>query len=132
MARYPQTVLVSCEIPWDDRQNLIEDVFRKDVPVSTGNLAEGHGRTTNRDRQHFVSTARGSVLELETQLQIALNLGYLERDSAVRLLESADEVGRIVNGLLKSLRAILARARFRGHGAGFLRGNDGPDFPVLA
>ena len=31
MARYPQTVLVSCEVPWDEQQQLLEDVFRKEI-----------------------------------------------------------------------------------------------------
>jgi dihydrodipicolinate synthase/N-acetylneuraminate lyase len=61
MPRYPQTVLVSCEIPWDDRQNLIEDVFREQVRMALahdfrhvyifGTAGEGYAVDTARFRQ---------------------------------------------------------------------------------
>jgi dihydrodipicolinate synthase/N-acetylneuraminate lyase len=61
MARYPQTVLVSCEIPWDDRQNLIEEVFREQVRMALaqdfrhiyifGTAGEGYAVDTRRFRQ---------------------------------------------------------------------------------
>src|SRR5215218_3401959 len=61
MPRYPQSVLVSCEIPWDERQNLIEDVFRKEVRMALANdfkhlyifgtAGEGYAVDTARFRQ---------------------------------------------------------------------------------
>jgi dihydrodipicolinate synthase/N-acetylneuraminate lyase len=61
MPRYPQTVLVSCEIPWDDQQNLIEDVFREQVRMALANdfrhvyifgtAGEGYAVDTARFRQ---------------------------------------------------------------------------------
>src|SRR6266508_5799961 len=61
MPRYPQSILVSCEIPWDERQNLIEDVFRKEVRMALANdfqhvyifgtAGEGYAVDTARFRQ---------------------------------------------------------------------------------
>ncbi len=61
MARYPQTVLVSCEIPWDERERLIEEVFRKEVRMALengfrhiyifGTAGEGHAVDTARFQQ---------------------------------------------------------------------------------
>ena len=89
--------------PKEEMYGLTSQIRRSAVSVPS-NVAEGHGRATNRDRQYFITAARGSVLELQTQIEIARNLGYLDDPTASKLMESADEVGRIVNGLLKSLR----------------------------
>jgi dihydrodipicolinate synthase/N-acetylneuraminate lyase len=61
MARYPQTILVSCEIPWDEREQLIEDVFRKEVQMVLalgfshlyifGTAGEGYAVDSTRFRQ---------------------------------------------------------------------------------
>ena len=92
------------QFPREEMYGLTSQIRRSAVSVPS-NVAEGHGRTTNRDRHYFITAARGSVLELQTQIEIALNVGYLERDRAAKLIESADEVGRIINGLMRSLRA---------------------------
>ena len=89
--------------PREEVYGLTSQIRRSAVSIPS-NIAEGHGRNTNRDRQYFVCTARGSALELETQIEISKNLGYLKEEQAKELMELADEVGRITNGLLKSLR----------------------------
>ena len=89
--------------PREEVYGLTSQIRRAAVSVPS-NVAEGHGRATNRDRQYFITAARGSVLELQTQIEIARNLGYLEESSSAKLLQSADEVGRIINGLLRSLK----------------------------
>jgi four helix bundle protein len=63
------------------------------------NLAEGHGRNSRKEFHQFVGHARGSLLEVETQLEIARNLGYLSESNAACLLSQAGEVGRVINGL---------------------------------
>ena len=65
------------------------------------NIAEGHARKSTGDFRRFLAIALGSNAELTTQLLIAQNLGYLT--SAAASIEIADEVGRILNGLHKSL-----------------------------
>ena len=69
------------------------------------NIAEGNGRATHVDRCHFLYRARGSSLELQTQVEIAARLGYLDRESAGMLDAQANEVGKIINGLLNALAA---------------------------
>ncbi len=90
--------------PREEIYGLTSQIRRSAVSIPS-NIAEGHGRNTNRDRQYFITAARGSVLELQTQIEIAENLGYLKGDIATKLIASADEAGRIINGLLRSLRA---------------------------
>jgi four helix bundle protein len=67
------------------------------------NIAEGQGRLSGKEFRHFLGQARGSLLELETQLQVAENLGYLEAQETKDVMESCAEVGRILNGLLASV-----------------------------
>jgi four helix bundle protein len=67
------------------------------------NIAEGQGRATKGEFMQSLSHARGSSFELETQLCIAGKLGYLSTERAQRLGVSAEEVARILNGLLSSL-----------------------------
>ena len=67
------------------------------------NVAEGQARLSEREFRHFLSHARGSLVELETQLQIAENLGYLGRDEMTQLMQSCAELGRMLNGLITSI-----------------------------
>lgn len=84
--------------PKDELYGLTSQLRRSAVSVPS-NLAEGHGRTSRADFHRFIAQARGSLLGVETQLEIARNLGYLSHTSAATLLSEASEVGRIINGL---------------------------------
>jgi four helix bundle protein len=67
------------------------------------NIAEGQARLSTGEFRQFLGNARGSLTEVETQIFIARDLGYLEQDESDLLLNDAAEVGRILNGLLASL-----------------------------
>ena len=69
------------------------------------NIAEGQGRLTRGEFLHFLGQSRGSLLELLTQLEIALELKYLT-DSDFRTIDAkASNVLRLLNGLIGSIRA---------------------------
>ena len=67
------------------------------------NIAEGQGRLSRGEFKQFLGHAKGSVFEVETQLLIARDLGYLGDEATHTLLEQVKEVGRILGGLLSSL-----------------------------
>jgi four helix bundle protein len=67
------------------------------------NIAEGQARLSTGEFKQFLGNARGSLMEVETQILIARDLGYLDQNQSQTLLASAAEVGRILNGLLASL-----------------------------
>ncbi len=69
------------------------------------NIAEGHGRLTDGNMRQFLAQARGSLYELETQIELACGLEYLEPQSEKELLESCREVGRMLNGLMGVLES---------------------------
>ncbi|MEM7117684.1 MAG: dihydrodipicolinate synthase family protein [Chloroflexota bacterium] len=88
MARYPQAILVSCEIPWDENENLLEDVFRREVQHTLehfnhlyifGTAGEGHAVTAaqfKRIVQIFYEETRGDDIHPMVGL-IALSTGTM-------------------------------------------------------
>ncbi len=68
------------------------------------NIAEGQGRDSVKEFIYHLSVAYGSLMEAETQIQIAANLAYIEQAIADRLITQAAEVGRMLNGLSRSLK----------------------------
>lgn len=79
--------------PKEERYGLVSQMRRAAVSVPS-NIAEGKGRLTDRDHAHFYSQARGSLLELETQILIAKRLNYLSQsvgDSLIDTVARQDE-----------------------------------------
>ena len=73
------------------------------------NIAEGHGRSGPGEFLHFLSTARGSLRETETDLIIANRVGFSKDATHVALLEQADEVGRLLYGLTRGVERSKSR-----------------------
>jgi four helix bundle protein len=82
---------------------LTSQLRRAGVSVAS-NIAEGQGRLTKGEFRHFLGQARGSLLELETQFEIAFDLGYLDYQSHNSLHQRAYEILGLLNRLLASLR----------------------------
>jgi four helix bundle protein len=89
--------------PRDELYGLTNQLRRAAVSVPS-NIAEGQARFSSKEFCHFLSLARGSRVEIETQLLIAQNLGYLSDRQSRPLFEQAAEMGRILNGLIASLK----------------------------
>ena len=69
------------------------------------NIAEGYGRASRKEYLQFLSIAQGSLKELETQTIIGQRLGYITLSQAERALSDADVIGRMLGGLIRSLKA---------------------------
>ena len=88
--------------PPEERFGLVAQMRRAAVSVPS-NIAEGQGRRTSDDEfVRFLKIARGSLAELETQVELSIRLNFLETPQASALQSSADEVGRLLSGLMKS------------------------------
>ena len=96
------TYRATAGFPKDELFGLTSQLRRAAVSIPS-NIAEGQGRLSEKEFRYFLGQARGSLMEVETQLQIAENLGYLEKEKTSLLLQSCAEVGRILNGLLASV-----------------------------
>ena len=92
--------------PRDEVYGLTNQMRRAAVSVPA-NVAEGQGRRSKKEFVNFLENARGSLLELDTHLDLAWRLGYLELAKYSMLREQVEEVGRVLNGLLRALCANL-------------------------
>ncbi|HLZ40800.1 MAG TPA: four helix bundle protein, partial [Candidatus Sulfotelmatobacter sp.] len=90
--------------PKTEIYGLTSQLRRAAVSVAS-NIAEGQGRLTKGEFCHFLGQARGSLLELETQMSIASDLNYLTENEFKRLQERSTEVRILLNGLIESMVA---------------------------
>ncbi len=88
--------------PREEMYGLTSQLRRAAVSIAS-NIAEGQGRLSKREFHQFLGQARGSLMEVETQVQIAEKLQYLQADQARSLLAIAAEAGRVLNGLITSM-----------------------------
>jgi four helix bundle protein len=93
---------VTTQFPRHELYGLSQQLRRAAVSVPS-NIAEGKGHRSDREFGHFLLHARGSLLEVQTQVMIAQELQYLRSEEAQRLLASADAIGRSLNSLINSL-----------------------------
>lgn len=94
---------VSREFPQDEKFGLTSQVRRAAVSVSS-NIAEGYGRAHRREYVHHLYMARGSLMETETQLIIAVRQNMCTREQALPVWEAMQETGRLLHGLIASLQ----------------------------
>jgi four helix bundle protein len=90
------------KFPAAERFVLVSQLRRAALSIPS-NIAEGYGRRTTGEYIHSLSIAYGSVCELETQVMLSGDLGYLENEALKELLGNISEVERMIMGLIKSL-----------------------------
>jgi four helix bundle protein len=88
--------------PPDERFGLTAQMRRAAVSIPS-NIAEGNDRSSRPDQVRFLIMARGSAAELETQLEIAVRLGFLSPEAAARNFQLIDTVSRQLTRLRQSL-----------------------------
>jgi four helix bundle protein len=76
--------------------------MRRAVVSIAANIAEGNGRISRGEWQQFLGYARGSHLELETELTISCRVDLITAEQLKAVLSQCEEVGRLINGLLKA------------------------------
>ena len=91
------------QFPRNETYGLTSQLRRAAVSVPS-NIAEGQGRLTSGEFSHFLGQARGSLLEMETQLDIALDLRYLDQNEQQTLAQEIYQVLGLLNRLIESLR----------------------------
>jgi len=96
------------QFPRDEIYGLTSQIRRAAVSVPS-NIAEGKGRRSQRELVQFLYHARGSLLELETQLSIAYNLEYLDLQVFKTLESQTKELGRILNGLINRFQPSIEK-----------------------
>ena len=93
---------VTAAFPSEERFGLSSQARRAAVSIPS-NIAEGHGRKATGAYLNHLSIAYGSLMELETQTQIAVRLKFIAEDQASALLKQMNEIGKMLTGLKNSL-----------------------------
>ena len=88
--------------PKDEMYGLVSQMRRASVSIPS-NVAEGFNRLHNKEYRQLLYVALGSCAELETQVEIAADLGYLEGTLQDRLIEKLDHETRTIRNLIKKL-----------------------------
>ena len=96
--------------PRTEQFALANQIQRAAVSIPS-NIAEGHARQSTSDYLHFLSIAQGSLAEVDTQLELAIRLGYLDQGAFDSLQQSATAIGRMLTNLQQSLRKRLAASK---------------------
>jgi four helix bundle protein len=98
---------LTSQFPHGELYGLTSQLRRAAVSIMS-NIAEGHGRGSTPQLMHFLSIARGSTFEVQSQLILASELGFGRAELVVRCESLCDEVGRMLYATLSSLRAKAA------------------------
>ena len=88
--------------PKEEIYGLVSQIRRSAVSVPS-NIAEGYGRKTTADYTRFLYIAYGSLCELETQIMLSNDLGFLEPGNLENLIADLSEVERMLKALIRSL-----------------------------
>lgn len=91
------------QFPKEELYGLTSQVRRSAVSIPS-NIAEGQARKSTAEFLNFLSIANGSRAEIETQILLAQRLKYVKNDTAQPILNLSEEVNRLLNGLLNSLK----------------------------
>lgn len=91
------------KFPTAEQYGLTSQMRRAAVSIPS-NIAEGKSRGTGKDFKHFLTIAFGSGAELETQIIISKELGYLDEKGCRELIEKLDYIQRMLNKFIFSLK----------------------------
>ena len=94
---------VTKALPADERYGLTSQLRRAAVSIPT-NIAEGHARLGAGEFRRFASIARGSLSELDTEIELAERLGFVPSTSLIETRRLMASVGRMLSALAKALR----------------------------
>jgi len=94
---------VSQKFSKEEMFGLTSQIRRAAVSIPS-NIAEGRGKSSTGEFQQFLYHSRGSLAEVETQLIIAINLGYLQKSEVANIMELISRTGRLLHGLLSAIK----------------------------
>ncbi len=91
------------QLPWFEKKGLCDQLQRAAVSIPS-NIAEGSARPTDADFVHFLDIALGSCYEVETQLAIANNVGYIDDTNYKNMCDGIVKIERQLIALIRSIR----------------------------
>ena len=89
-------------LPSDEKFNLVSQMRRSAISVAS-NIAEGLSRTTNKEKQRFIEISRSSLVELDTQFEACLEIGYSSIDDLFEFEDLLNHIFAMLTNLMKKL-----------------------------
>jgi len=89
---------ITKEFPVEEKFALTNQIQRAAVSI-TSNIAEAMGRYSDKDKLHFIEFSYGSLLEVMSQMEISLDLGYIDNDTFINIEQRVYEISRMMSGL---------------------------------
>jgi len=90
--------------PKDEQYGLISQIRRAAVSIPS-NIAEGSARSSRKEFIQFLNISMGSAVELETQVIISKNLGYITEELFQKISDKVNKISKMVQGLIKSIKS---------------------------
>jgi len=98
---------LSGRLPSDEQLNLAQQIRRSAISIAS-NIAEGYARRSARGYAHYLMVAHGSLLGLDTQLEIALGAGYLDNDDLTDVLPLVGRAAGLLSDIVRGLGPDIA------------------------
>ena len=95
--------LVQQSFPKEEKFALCDQIRRAAISI-TSNLAEGSGRDSYKEKIHFINIAYGSLMEVYSQLQLSVDLGYLDKEKYLLLRQNIISISKMLSGLRSSFQ----------------------------
>lgn len=100
MALAKEVYVVLKKYPKDEIFIPVSQLKRSAVSIPS-NIAEGIGRQYKSETIHFLSIARGSLYELDTQIRLSGSIGYINKSEECQLLNKIEKIKKLLNGLIR-------------------------------
>jgi len=97
-----QVYAITRNIPSSERHGLIQQLHRASVSIPS-NIAEGSARETEREFSHYLRISQGSAFEVETQLLLAVELGFVTQESIQPLVQQLNQLQRQITFLVQKI-----------------------------
>jgi len=94
---------ITSDFPSEEKYGLVSQMRRCTVSIPS-NIAEGAGRSSNKEYSRFLEIAYGSAYELETQLHISSNLKFIDMNNFKELINEIEEIQKMIYTLNKKLK----------------------------
>jgi len=97
---------VASKMPAEEKYALVSQLKRSASSIPA-NIAEGKGRNGDKEFKRFLYIARGSLEENKSHLLLAKGLDYINNDDFLKIKNQAEEVGKVLNGMLRAINRKL-------------------------